>query len=229
MLECQEVQGALSARLDGEPTGLPEDVIDAHVANCAECQAFYQQAIRLQQTLTPARPVIEEEQTPDLSEVILAGVEPQWRQRAASRALGLAVTRLLLVVLGLCYVIWSVVLLGQTPGAADVRDADGSYSELLVEAAAFRLALGAGLFFAAWRPRLVVGMLPIVGAVWMFTAGFAARDVVLGVISTSQVVHLGLLLVTVLVLAWSWLNNYGFAAFRDTWDTLSARPSWGPS
>lgn len=229
MLKCNEVQAALSARLDGEPTGLPEDAIDAHVANCAECQAFQQQAIRLQQSLTPVQPVIEADNTPDLSKMILAGVEPQWRQRAASRALGLAITRVLLVLIGICYVIWSVVLLGRTPGEADIRNADGSYSNLLVEAAAFRLALGAGLFFAAWRPRLVAGMLPIVGAMWTFTAGFAARDIVLGVINTSQVVHLGLLLVTVLVLGWSWLNNYGFAAFRHTWDTLSARPTWGPS
>ncbi|MGD7001847.1 zf-HC2 domain-containing protein [Corynebacterium halotolerans] len=220
MLEHQEVQAALSARVDGEPTGYPDDVIDAHLASCEQCQAFYREIIALSQTLQPATRDLAEEPAPDLSDVILAGVEPEWRRRAASRALGLAVTRLLLVLLGLIFVGWSVSMLATTPAQL----IDDGYSALLVESAAFRLALGFGLFFAAWQPRLVVGMVPILGALFTFSAGFAARDVVLGMSNAGQLGHLFLLFVTLGVLVWSWLNNYGADAFRHTWEALSAKP-----
>lgn len=218
VLECEHVQSALSARLDGEATGYPDDVIDAHLAGCAECQAFYRQAIALKEQLSadavPAG-------VPDLSEVILAGVEPEWRRRAHSRALGLALSRIALVVLGIIYVIWSVSLLANTPGEL----IDDGYSNLMAEAAAMRLALGFALFFAAWQPRLVVGMLPLVGALWTFSAGFAARDVLLGLAAPEQLGFLGLLLITGVVLGWSWFNNYGRSAFRATWDSLNAKPA----
>lgn len=210
----------MSARLDGEPAGYPDDVIDAHVANCRECRDFYGEAIALSQALGEATSRAGDEDVPDLSEVIIAGVEPEWRRRASSRALGLVLTRILLVVLGLAFVAWSVGMLGNAP--AQVID-DG-YSDLLVESAALRLALGFGLFFAAWQPRLVVGMLPIVGALFTFSAGFAARDVILGTAAAGQLGHIFLLFVTLGVLVWSWLNNYGADHFRHTWESLSAKP-----
>lgn len=218
MLECEEIQAALSARLDGEDTGHPEDVIDAHLAGCAECQAFYRQAIALKEQLG-----VDDTRAgaPDLSAVILAGVEPEWRRRAHSRALGLALSRIALVLLGMIYVAWSLSLLANTPGAL----VDEGYSGLMAEAAAMRLALGVALFFAAWQPRLVVGMLPLVGALWTFSAGFAARDVLLGLASPGQLGFLGLLLLTGLVLGWSWFNNYGRSAFRAAWDSLNAKPA----
>lgn len=218
MLECEEIQAALSARLDGEDTGYPEDVIDAHLAGCADCRAFHRQAIALKEQLG-----VDENRAgaPDLSAVILAGVEPEWRRRAHSRALGLALSRIVLVVLGLIYVAWSLSLLANAPGTL----VDEGYSGLMAEAAAMRLALGVALFFAAWQPRLVVGMLPLVGALWTFSAGFAARDVLLGLAAPEQLGFLGLLLLTGLVLGWSWFNNYGRSAFRTAWDSLNAKPA----
>jgi len=43
-VECAEVRAALSARLDGEDAALSGDIVDAHVAHCEECQAWYTQA-----------------------------------------------------------------------------------------------------------------------------------------------------------------------------------------
>lgn len=220
MLDHGEVQAALSARLDGEPAGYPDDVVDAHLANCRECQEFYREAIALSQALGPTGNRAEPEEIPDLSAVILAGVEPEWQRRASSRALGLVLTRIFLVLAGLVFVAWSVTLLGNAP----TEVVDPGYSDLLVESAALRLALGFGLFFAAWQPRLVVGMLPIVGALFTFSAGFAARDVILGTADMGQLGHIFLLFVTLGVLVWSWLNNYGADAFRDMWQSFSARP-----
>lgn len=219
MLECEDVQAALSARLDGEPSGYPDDIIDAHRASCEECQVFYRQAIALNQQLLGSGTGADT--APDLSDLILAGVEPEWRRRANSRALGLALTRILLVGIGIIYVIWAVSILAQSPAQV----VDDGYADLLVETAALRLSLGFGLFSAAWQPRLVVGMLPMVGALWTFSAGFAARDVILGMASGEQLGFLLLLMFTVAVLAWSWFNNYGRAAFRQTWDSLSAKPN----
>ena len=44
MIDCARVQAALSARLDGEDKGVPDDVVDAHLSGCVECQAFFEQA-----------------------------------------------------------------------------------------------------------------------------------------------------------------------------------------
>ena len=42
-MECAEVRAALSARLDGEDAAVPGEIVDAHVAQCEECQAWYAQ------------------------------------------------------------------------------------------------------------------------------------------------------------------------------------------
>jgi len=92
MIDCARVQAALSARLDGEDTGVPDDVVDAHLSGCVECQAFFEQAARLNRQLRLTEVPVGDA-VPDLSEMILAGVEPVRRRRAASRVLGLAPPR----------------------------------------------------------------------------------------------------------------------------------------
>ena len=57
-----------------------------------------------------------------------------------------------------------------------------------------------------------------------FSAGFTARDIILGTAGGGQLGFLFLLFVTLGVLVWSWLNNYGADAFRRTWESLSAKP-----
>ena len=123
MIDCARVQAALSARLDGEDTGVPDDVVDAHLSGCVECQAFFEQAARLNRQLRLTEVPVGDA-VPDLSEVILAGVEPVRRRRAASRVLGLALSRVMLILVGLGLVVWAYRLVALStvgPGGGGVR------------------------------------------------------------------------------------------------------------
>ena len=96
---------------------------------------------------------------------------------------------------------------------------------MLAEGAAFRLALAFGVFTAAWKPGLVGGMLPIVGALWTFLLGFTVRDVIVGAATGGQVAGLVLLLVTAATLAWVLLTDHGYLQLRSAWRQLGAQPS----
>lgn len=77
-LSCEQARLSLSARLDGEPLGVPADRLDAHVATCAACADWLgrvEQVTRLVR-VQPAR-------VPDLTDAILMAVAAD---RAASTA-----------------------------------------------------------------------------------------------------------------------------------------------
>ena len=236
MVDHDRVQAALSARLDGEPAPLPDDVVDAHVAECEQCAAFWEQSLALSRTLSFAEPADGGMTPPDLSEVIIAGVEPEWRRTANARAVGLALARILIIISGIAWVVWSLQLLGDAGGLTAVTsggqadgqilapDADPRSAGLLVDAAAHRLGIAFGLFAVAWKPRLVSGMLPVVGALWMFLFGFTVRDMVLGTVESGQYLGLLLLLVTLAAMAWAWLSHHGYVILRAGWRELGATP-----
>ncbi|MEE1787607.1 zf-HC2 domain-containing protein [Streptomyces sp. SP17BM10] len=46
-MRCAQFRTALSARLDGEAAGLPDSRLDGHVARCAGCRDWLEQARRL--------------------------------------------------------------------------------------------------------------------------------------------------------------------------------------
>ncbi|MFF3109489.1 zf-HC2 domain-containing protein [Kitasatospora sp. NPDC057904] len=46
-MRCAQFRTALSARLDGEAAGLPDGRLDGHVARCAGCRDWLEQAERL--------------------------------------------------------------------------------------------------------------------------------------------------------------------------------------
>ncbi len=222
MVDCDSIQAALSARLDGEPSGLDDSIVDAHLANCEECRNFYNRAAELNRQLNfcSAEPRILV--PPDLSEIILAEVEPQWRRRANTRVIASTISRVLLIALGAIYVAWAGVMLGDT-ASISVQE-DPLTARLIAEAATFRLGLAVGLFFAAWKPSIISGMLPIVGALWTFSLGFAARDLVFGVADSTTGTTIVMLLLTAVVLAAAWVNNLGVGAWRRTWSSINASP-----
>ncbi|WP_245974961.1 hypothetical protein [Corynebacterium alimapuense] len=169
---------------------------------------------------------------PDLSEIIIAGVEPEWRRTANTRALGLALGRIVLVLVSFIWVFWAVQLLGDAgglvPEAADGATidpgADPTSANLLIDAAAYRLAIALSLLAAAWKPRLVAGLMPMMGALWTFKFGFLVRDIIVGTVEEGQVLGLLLLLGTLMALSWTWLNDYGYSRLRAGWRELGANP-----
>ena len=213
MIDCARVQAALSARLDGEDTGVPDDVVDAHLSGCAECQAFFEQAARLNRQLRLTEVPVGDA-VPDLSEVILAGVEPVRRRRAASRVLGLALSRVMLILVGLGLVVWAyrLVALSTVGPGVELSDVDTSAaSGMLVD-------------FAAWRPHISAALMPVYGAFAAFSCGFATRDLVLGQMTAQGLVGLALLVASAAALLCAWLNSSGFGGFGRVWRSITAQP-----
>lgn len=216
MLTCSQVQAALSARLDGEPSGYDDDVVDAHLSGCPECQEFFDRAATLSRMLTFQDATDGYDlQAPDLSQVILAEVEPVRRRQAARVALRALAVRILLALLGALYVGWAVALLtgvvalasGGLPSGTLLASDDPVVAGLLFDAAAFRIAMAFGLFYAAWRPNSAAGLFPVFGGLFMFSLGFGMRDLVLGYATASDLFGIGLMFLTATVVLVAWITT----------------------
>ncbi|MFB7613263.1 zf-HC2 domain-containing protein [Kitasatospora sp. NPDC056181] len=53
-MRCVQFRTALSARIDGEPAGLPDRRLDKHVARCGACREWLDRAERLRGAVTGA-------------------------------------------------------------------------------------------------------------------------------------------------------------------------------
>ncbi|MCQ9371053.1 zf-HC2 domain-containing protein [Corynebacterium sp. 35RC1] len=217
VLSCSEVQKALSARLDGEEHGLnvSDDAIDAHLATCADCQEFYNRAALLNRNLHFQEPPADSPRdfAPDLSKIIIEGVEPQWRRQAATRALGMALARVATVLLGVAWIAWAVGYLQQSLAIDASLDPAGY--QLVTEAAIVRFALGFVCFFAAWQPRVVSGVVVLLSALWMFHFGFNLRNFLLGELPEPMLWQAALLGLTVVVLGATWLATNGWVVLQE--------------
>lgn len=232
MLTHEEVQAAISARLDGEPHNLDDDVVDAHVESCAECRAFRDKAAALSRSLAFGEPEQSGMAPPqDLSEIILAGVEPEWQKAAGARQTSRTLSRVALVVTGAVFAVWAVAIIvsasGLVPTNADgtVLDpsAEPERASLLMESAATRFGLASGLFFAAWRPRAAAGLFPVACTMFLFLFGFAMRDIIWGTIEVSQVYFLLATGTAALTLGWAWAAERGYP-WRSAWRSLNSDP-----
>ncbi|MHA2788474.1 zf-HC2 domain-containing protein [Corynebacterium sp. S7] len=231
MLDHKDVQQALSARLDGEPTGYDDAVIDAHLATCEECQAFWDKAVSLSRTLSYVE--VDGGMAPpeNLTQSIVAGVEPEWRKHARRRIVGLSIGRIALVIAAILHVIWAVqlvidsgtlVVTGPVGPGADVS-ADPAYAALLIQSAAVRFAFALAFGFSAWRPSSIPGILLITGSVFAFSVGFAVRDwVLLG--SADNWGGMWTLFFACAALVWTWVADRGIEV-RRAWKSLNAQPT----
>ncbi|AWB83679.1 zf-HC2 domain-containing protein [Corynebacterium liangguodongii] len=203
MLSHEEVRAALSARVDGEETGIDDAVVDAHVAQCPQCRAFYREAAALARSFdVPERGLVPPE---DLSAAILAGVEDGWRAFAQRRFVFLTLGRVALAACALLWVVWGIALIDD-PGAASVR-----------------FGVACALVFAAYRPAQIPGIALVVGTMFTFTVGFVVRDAVLGVAPVSTA-YVAVLVPTLLALLGTLAVDRG-ASLTRAWRLLGAEPS----
>ncbi|MEU0791110.1 zf-HC2 domain-containing protein [Amycolatopsis sp. NPDC005961] len=157
-MDCALFRESLSAAMDGETGPLPEAEVERHLRGCGACRAWQDQARRLRRSMLRQAPAV-----PDLTTAILERAPLPSREKWAARvALGLVG----LVQSGLGFAEFLV------PG-----DTHAGAVHLSNESAAWNLALGIGLLWAALRPRTAGAQLPLV-------AGFA---LVLGVASVIDV------------------------------------------
>ena len=232
MLTHSQVQAAISAQLDGEHSDLAKDVIDAHLESCAECRAFRDKAAALSRSLRFVEPAESGMAPPtDLSDVILAGVEPEWRRTSSARQANLTVARAAMVLVGAIFALWAVVLIVHSSGLVPLGEegnvldptADPERANLLMEGAAVRFGMACGLFFSAWRPAALTGLLPVSATMFAFLFGFGMRDIALGTVTIEQVYFLIATALATLSLAWAWAAEKGYLV-RAWWKSLNAQP-----
>lgn len=211
MISHDEVQAALSARIDGERPLIDDAVVDAHLAQCPDCQRFWERSLALNQSLNLAD-ADAAMAPPDLSDVILAGVSDQWHKLEQRRMVTLAIGRVGLVAMALVWAAWAIV---PVASAGEPDPASLSFASVR-----FGVSLALGL--SAWKPSQVPGVLLVVGTMFTFTAGFAVRDALLGLgeISPGLVV---VPLLTSLALVWTWAADRGIEV-RRAWALLNADP-----
>lgn len=63
-MDCQEVRTSMSARLDGETAELSDELIDAHLAGCEDCQRWYATITALGRRMNLTTAPAEEESNP---------------------------------------------------------------------------------------------------------------------------------------------------------------------
>jgi predicted anti-sigma-YlaC factor YlaD len=170
-------RSALSARLDGEPTLESGAALDAHLAGCAACRDWLEQAQRVTRAVrVPAVRV------PDLTARILAaarsaGVLPSPGSARSPRS-GL-VARLRWG-LGLLATLQLVLAIPELLGVGHAAHAGR-------EVAAFDVALAVGLLIAACYPEQARVFAPVVATLVLCFATISAVDVVQGVVSPGHV------------------------------------------
>jgi predicted anti-sigma-YlaC factor YlaD len=241
------VRAALSARLDGEnvPSDVDDDLIDTHLSACGDCREWFAAASdlnrRLRMSVAPDGGAGGDARALAESMVRLADETPRLSHRLRNRSLPLVLSRVALVAVAVCYVVWALLLLtGATGGGAGAVDGTGpggtvanaddpDVASLAVDAAAVRMALAAGLLWGAVRPRSAPGLFPVFLALWGFGAGFATRDIVLGVLGGAMdytlIAGLLLHLAACAALVGVWLSrNHAVAPVRQSLRGLSARP-----
>ena len=166
-MDCENYRLGISARLDGEDTGIDDASLAWHLAHCEACRAFESEAIGLTRTVR----VAATEAAPDLTPTIMAAIN-QERVGRASRFDPQAL-RIGLITLAV------VQMLLAAPMLLFGRDA-GAPIHLAREIGSFDFALAVGFFFVGWRPARAYGMLPLVAAVVLCLSVTTAVDLVRG-------------------------------------------------
>ncbi|KAB1504095.1 hypothetical protein F7230_03095 [Corynebacterium sp. 320] len=228
-MDCQDVRAALSARLDGEPTSAPDDVVDAHLDACRECQSWYATVTALGRDLYIG--VAGQQDEPQQSGEALADqllathAVPTGSFR--SRQYPLLIARIVLVLLAVVNIGWAGTLLfGQVAGPV-VENPE--FARYVFDAATYRFALAVGLLCAGVRPAMASSMLPIYLALWAFGAGFATRNLVFGLAPEDSGANplwgLALNLAAVVALVVCWLGRHHlFTPLSQSWKTATAQP-----
>ena len=229
-MDCQQIRTALSARLDGEDPGMPEDVLDTHLDACPACQQWYSTVAALGRNLTMGAAVDPVEDAPRSGQEVAEQVLRSTAVPTGSfrrRQYPLLIARIVLVILAIGYFVRTGVLL--FGGSAGDVSADGGQASFVFDAATHRFALGIGLVWVAARPKAATAVLPIYLALWAFGAGFATRNLVFDLDADTHVGNpvVGLLfnLVSVIALLVCWLGRHHmFTPLSQSWRTATAQP-----
>ena len=197
MTSCPTVREALSARLDGEPLGMPAQALDQHLAACAACAEWDRAAA----VVTRRARLAEAPQVPDLTAAILTALPrelPGAALAARSRLVDTAVRLLLLAVaVAQAGLAWPALTSGSAAMSAPVHVAH--------ETGAWNLAVAAAFLAVSIAPRLAVGGLPFLATFAGLLVPVTLADLAAGHVHADRAVaHLLLLVGVVLVATAAW-------------------------
>jgi predicted anti-sigma-YlaC factor YlaD len=216
-MTCAQYRDALSARADGQLPASESETLNQHLVGCPACRwwAVAVDAVARWSALATPEPA------PDLSQSILGALDDQ-AQRCRSVAGRLAdqtstpsvshgrrvawlesplgVSRMGLVLVGLIQLCYAI------PGLAG--DDAGAPVHIAREQGSWGLALAFALLVAAWRPRLVDGLLPFVAALAVGLATTAALDIAAGNTSSiREVSHIAAIIGLGLLWSIHWMTG----------------------
>jgi predicted anti-sigma-YlaC factor YlaD len=146
-MECDRARGAISARIDGEDPGLSGNVIEAHLASCAECRNWQQRAHEVTRRARLGGPFLERDLTTQVLAAVgpvRAGRRPAGQGRSVAQRAGLAVTALAQLAITV-----PLLILGHDHGAG---------THAAHELGSFDLALAIAFAVGAIRPALSAGL-----------------------------------------------------------------------
>jgi predicted anti-sigma-YlaC factor YlaD len=141
-MECDMAREAISARIDGEDGGLPDDVLEAHLAGCAGCRAWQERAYTLTRRARLGGAFLER----DLTATVLAAIPPAPARRPWAMAVRVALLALAAAQLALTV---PLLILGHDPEAG---------THAAHELGSFCLALAIAFCVGAIRPALSAGL-----------------------------------------------------------------------
>ncbi len=195
----------LSAQLDGEddPAGRP--AVDAHLAECAGCRGWLDQAAAVNRLTRLGVPA-----APDLSGKILAELPaPAPRRRLPSATM-------LYVALALVGAVQLILGLGQVGGGvAGVHvhtGLDATPGHLWHESAAWNVAVGAGYLFIALRRSRPSGLVPMLTAFVGMLLLLSVNDLTAGRVDATRLVSHGFVILGYLLVVGLSRIPGGFAA-----------------
>lgn len=148
---------AVSARLDGDRSGVPVDALAAHLGCCPACAAWRRAAREVDRAVYRARA----EPTPDLTDRILLG-----HRRARALRLDLLLRR-------------ALGLLAAVQVAVAAPDVFG-HAHATAELGTWQVAAGAGFLAVARRPGLAGPALPMLVCASLATTFVSTRHILLG-------------------------------------------------
>jgi predicted anti-sigma-YlaC factor YlaD len=184
-MECEPIREALSARLDGEAPGLPDEAVERHLEGCRRCTAWADELATLHRMVR----VREAEVVPDLSAAIVDAYLPP--DRAAARRRG--ATRIPLLGRAISRPRWALFVVALTQlvlaGPALLGDDPGATVHVAREVGSFDVALAVGLLVAAWQPARAWGLLPVAAALAAVMCATAVLDLADGRVSSVGEAH----------------------------------------
>ncbi|MBA3742247.1 zf-HC2 domain-containing protein [Sporichthya sp.] len=179
-MDCERWRDALSARLDGEPLGVDEALLEAHLATCRACcdhadaLAGLHRSLRLQSA----------DQVPDLTDAILTAAADDRRRLRVNPTL---VLRWVLVLIAALEIgLASPDLLGRWHTGSEL----GTWS----------IAVGVGFLSVAIMPTRAAALVPMLGFAGILTAIVTTRHLMDGAARLSDEWPHGLVLAGVVVL-----------------------------